>query len=334
MKAIRVAEYGNADNLSCDDAPEPQAGDGQALVKIGIAGVNFIDVYMRNGLYAKSHTYAQTLPMTLGMEGAGTVVSVGPNVSGIKAGDFKEGDRVAYCTELGSYGEYASVASWKLIPVPDDIPLDIATALMLQGSTAHYLSHSLFPLESGQRCLIHAASGGVGQLLVQLAKARGAEVFASVGSPEKAEIAKANGADHTILYKEQDFAAVVLDATNGDGVHVVYDSIGKATIEGSLKATRRRGTCVNYGAASGAVEAISPLDLAEAGSVFFTRPHLADYISTHTERMMRASDLFGLYRADKLKVTIDTTFPLAQAAEAHRTIEGGLTKGKLLLTTE
>lgn len=326
MKAIRVSEYGTADNLSYDDAPKPEPDKGEVLVAIKTAGINFIDIYMRNGLYAKSHTYAQTLPMTLGMEGAGTVAALGAGVEGLE-----EGDRVAYCTELGSYAEYATVAAWKLVPVPDDVPLDIGAALMLQGSTAHYLSHSLFPLEAGQRCLIHAASGGVGQLLVQLAKSRGAEVFASVGTEEKAEIAKANGADHTILYKEQDFADVVLDATDGDGVHVVYDSIGKATIEGSLKATRRRGTCVNYGAASGAVEAVRPLDLAEAGSVFFTRPHLADYISTREERLMRANDLFVLYGDGKLKVTIDTAFPLAEVAEAHRTIEAGLTKGKLLL---
>ena len=333
MKAIRVAEYGNADNLSYDDIPQPEVVDGQALVKIDIAGVNFIDVYMRNGLYAKSHTYAQKLPMTIGMEGAGIITSFGSIGGNIEASSIKEGDRVAYCTELGSYAGYASVETWKLIPVPDDIPLDIATTLMLQGSTAHYLSNSLFPLKPGQRCLIHAASGGVGQLLVQLAKSRGAEVFASVGSLEKATLAKTNGADHTILYKDEDFAAFILDATDGDGVHVVYDSIGKATINGSLKATRRRGTCVNYGAASGAVEAVSPLDLAEAGSVYFTRPHLADYISTHDERMMRANDLFNLYRGGKLKVTIDRTFPLAGAADAHRTIEAGLTKGKLLLTT-
>ena len=178
MKAIRVAEYGNADNLSYDDIPQPEVGNGQALVKIDIAGVNFIDVYMRNGLYAKSHTYAQKLPMTLGMEGAGILTSFGSIDGNIGASSIKEGDRVAYCTELGSYADYASVAIWKLIPVPDDIPLDIATTLMLQGSTAHYLSNSLFPLKPGQRCLIHAASGGVGQLLVQLAKSRGAEVFA------------------------------------------------------------------------------------------------------------------------------------------------------------
>ncbi|MDA0655326.1 MAG: quinone oxidoreductase [Proteobacteria bacterium] len=326
MKSIRVAAYGTADTLVYDDAPEPPFSDGEALVELDFAGVNFIDVYMRNGLYAKSHTYAQTLPMTLGMEGAGTIAAIGSNDEGLKTGD-----RVAYCTELGSYADFATVAAWKLIPVPDGVPMDVATTLMLQGSTAHYLSHSLFPLVPGQRCLIHAASGGVGQLLVQLAKARGAEVFASVGSPQKADIAKTNGADHVILYKEEDFAAAVLSATNGEGVHVVYDSIGKATIEGSLKSLRRRGTCVNYGAASGAVEAIRPLDLAEAGSVFFTRPHLADYISTREERLMRANALFKLYREGNLKVTIDRIFPLADAAQAHRTIEAGLTKGKLLL---
>lgn len=326
MKAIRVAAYGPAENLTYSDAPEPIRGPGQALLRIATAGVNFIDVYMRNGLYVKSHTYAQSLPMTLGMEGAGTVVAIEPGDHGLAPGQ-----RVAYCTELGSYAELAAVEAWKLVPVPDDVPLDIATTLMLQGSTAHYLSHSLFPLRPGQRCLIHAASGGVGQLLVQLAKARGAEVFASVGSEEKAEIATKNGADHAILYKEQNFVDVVLEATGGEGVHVVYDSIGKATIGGSLNVTRRRGTCVNYGAASGAVEAVSPLELAEAGSVFFTRPHLADYISNRAERLLRANQLFDLYREGKLNVTIDTTFALEDAAEAHRTIENGRTKGKLLL---
>jgi len=326
MKTIRVATYGTADRLVYDDAPKPQVSDGEALVELDFAGVNFIDVYMRNGLYAKSDTYAQTLPMTLGMEGAGTIAAIGANDEGLSAGD-----RVAYCTQLGSYADFATVAAWKLIPVPDEVPMDVATTLMLQGSTAHYLSHSLFPLAPGQSCLIHAASGGVGQLLVQLAKARGAEVFASVGGPQKADIAKANGADHVILYKEEDFADAVLSATNGEGVHVVYDSVGKATIDGSLKALRRRGTCVNYGAASGAVEAVSPLDLAEAGSVFFTRPHLADYISSREERLMRANALFSLYREGNLKVTIDRVFPLADAAQAHRTIEAGLTMGKLLL---
>ena len=202
---------------------------------------------------------------------------------------------------------------------------------MLQGSTAHYLSHSLFPIGPRHRCLIHAASGGVGQLLVQLAKARGAKVFALVGSQEKADLAKVNGADYTILYKKENFAELVLELTKGEGVHVVYDSIGKMTIADSLRATKKRGTCVNYGAASGPVEAISPLALAEAGSVFFTRPHLADYISTREERLMRSSDLFEFYRKGKLRVNIDRILPLIKTTEAHQIMEAGETKGKLLL---
>ncbi len=326
MKAIRVPEYGDSTTLSYDEIPIPVLQENEVLVDIEIAGVNFIDIYMRNGLYAKSQTYAQSLPMTLGMEGAGIVKALGKSVKNLNLGD-----RVAYCTELGSYAEFAKVAAWKIIPVPDDIPLDIATALMLQGSTAHYLSHSLFPVGRRHRCLIHAASGGVGQLLVQLAKARGAEVFALVGSQEKADLAIVNGADHTILYKKENFAEAVLELTNGEGVHVVYDSIGKMTIADSLRATKKRGTCVNYGAASGAVEAISPLDLAEAGSVFFTRPHLADYISNREERLMRSGDLFELYRKDKLRVNIDKILPLIRTREAHQIMEAGLTRGKLLL---
>lgn len=326
MKAIRVAEYGGLNSLSYDEVPIPDLQENEVLIDIEIAGVNFIDIYMRNGLYANSQTYAQSLPMTLGMEGAGVIKALGKGVRNLNLGD-----RVAYCTELGSYAECAKVAAWKIIPVPEDIPLDIATALMLQGSTAHYLSHSLFPIGPRHRCLIHAASGGVGQLLVQLAKARGAKVFALVGSQEKADLAKVNGADYTILYKKENFAELVLELTKGEGVHVVYDSIGKMTIADSLRATKKRGTCVNYGAASGPVEAISPLALAEAGSVFFTRPHLADYISTREERLMRSSDLFEFYRKGKLRVNIDRILPLIKTTAAHQIMEAGETKGKLLL---
>ena len=326
MKAIRVAEYGDLNSLSYDEVPIPDLQENEVLIDIEIAGVNFIDIYMRNGLYANSQTYAQSLPMTLGMEGAGVIKALGKGVRNLNLGD-----RVAYCTELGSYAECAKVAAWKIIPVPEDIPLDIATALMLQGSTAHYLSHSLFPIGPRHRCLIHAASGGVGQLLVQLAKARGAKVFALVGSQEKADLAKVNGADYTILYKKENFAELVLELTKGEGVHVVYDSIGKMTIADSLRATKKRGTCVNYGAASGPVEAISPLALAEAGSVFFTRPHLADYISTREERLMRSSDLFEFYRKGKLRVNIDRILPLIKTTQAHQIMEAGETKGKLLL---
>jgi len=264
--------------------------------------------------------------MVIGMEGAGTVERLGPGVDGVAPGE-----RVAYCLQLGSYAEYAAVPAWKLVKVPDDIPLDIATALQLQGCTAHYLTHSLYPLEAGHSCLVHAGAGGVGQLVIQLAKARGATVFATVGSQEKADIARARGADHVILYRTVDFARAVLDLTDGEGVDVVYDSVGKDTIDGSLRCLKRRGVLSNNGAASGAVTSVDPLDLAEAGSVFFTRPHLADYMATAEERNRRAGDLFGLFREHRLSVVIDRTFPLAEAALAHDAIEGRRTRGKFLL---
>ena len=326
MKAIRAAAYGGAENLRLDEIDRPTPGEGQALVKIAYAGINFIDVYMRDGLYKSIQTYAQKPPFVLGMEGAGTVEAVGAGVT-----DVKVGDRVAYCIELGSYAQYAVVPSWKLITVPADIDMKVATALQLQGSTAHYLSHSLFRLEPGHSCLIHAGAGGVGQLLIQLAKARGAEVFTTVGTPEKAAIAKRRGADHTILYREVDFREKVMEITKGVGVNVVYDSVGQDTIMGSMRSLKRRGTVCNFGASSGAVTSVDPLDLAEAGSVFFTRPHLAHYIATAEERRGRMKDLFEFVRSGKLDVAIDKVFPLKDAADAHRTIEGRLTTGKLLL---
>ena len=326
MKAIQVKNYGGSDALTLADLPVPKPADGEALIKIGRAGINFIDVYMRSGLFKRSRTYPQSPPMTLGMEGAGRVAALGPGV-----GNVAPGDRVAYCLELGSYAEYAIVPAWKLVKVPDDVPLDIATALQMQGSTAHYLTDSLYPLEDGQSCLVHAGAGGLGQLVIQLAKSRGATVFATVGSAEKAEIAKARGADHVILYREVDFAAAVRDLTDGVGVDVVYDSVGKDTIEGSLECLKPRGMLSNNGNASGAIKALDPLDLAEAGSVFFTRPHLADYIASAEERNRRAGDLYRLYREGRLTVTVDRTFPLAEASVAHDAIEGRQTKGKLLL---
>ena len=326
MKAIRAAAYGGPENLRLDDVEKPTPGEGQALVKIAYAGINFIDVYMRDGLYKSLKTYAQKPPFVIGMEGAGTVEAVGPGVT-----DVKPGDRVAYCVELGSYAEYAVGPSWKLVPVPADIDMKVATALQLQGSTAHYLSHSLFRLEPGHSCLIHAGAGGVGQLLIQLAKARGATVFTTVGTAAKAEIAKRRGADHTILYREEDFREKVMEITKGEGVNVVYDSVGQDTIMGSMRSLKRRGVICNFGASSGAVTSVDPLDLAEAGSVFFARPHLAHYIATAEERRGRMKDLFDLVKTGKLEVVIDKVLPLKDAADGHRTIEGRLTTGKLLL---
>lgn len=326
MRAVGVNAFGGPEKLELLDLPVPEAGAGEVLVKLDHAGINFIDIYMRSGHYAKSDTYKTPLPMVLGMEGAGIVAEVGTGVEGVS-----QGDRVAWCIYRGSYAEYAVVPAWKLVRVPDDVPLDIATVLQLQGSTAHYLTHSAFALKSGDICLAHAGAGGVGQLLTQLAKMRGATVIVTVGSREKAEIAKSLGADHTILYREENFRERVMEITGGEGVNVVYDAVGKDTIHDSIRSLAKRGLCVNYGGASGLVQSIEPLELAEAGSVFFTRPHLADYMRDADEISARTDDLFGAYRDGRLKVTIDKVFPLGEAARAHETIEGRGTRGKLLL---
>ncbi|MEL0107932.1 MAG: quinone oxidoreductase [Rhodospirillaceae bacterium] len=326
MRAIQAATYGDSSVLSLNDAPVPEPGDDEALVKLEYAGINFIDVYMREGRYKESRTYINSPPFTIGMEGSGTIAKTGPGVSHIK-----EGDRVAYCLSLGSYAEYAAVPAWRLVKVPDDVDLQIGAALMLQGCTAHYLSHSLFPLEEGHTCLIHAAAGGVGQTLVQLAKLRGAYVIATAGTDEKAEIARACGADFAINYNETDFAQVVEDITDGRKADVVYDSVGAATYERSMKCLKKRGTLALFGAASGRVPPIDPIELAESGSIFLTRPHQADYMQNFSEINNRAQDLFGHIAAGRLKAVIDTVFPIQDAKTAHDTIEGRLTKGKLLL---
>ena len=326
MKGIGVRAFGGPEALELLDWPVPQPGPGEARVKLAVAGVNFMDVYMRSGQYAKSQTYATPLPLLLGMEGAGVVDAVGPGVE-----EFRPGDRVAWCISRGAYAEYAVVPAWKLVPVPEGVALELAAALQLQGSTAHYLTHSLFPLQPGQTCLVHAGAGGVGQLLVQLARARGARVLATVGCAEKADIVKRHGAEAAILYRETDFREAVMALTEGAGVHVVYDSVGRDTIHKSIRSLRRRGTCVMFGAASGQVEGIAPLELAEAGSVFFTRPHLADYMQPHEVRG-RARDLFELAASGRLEVTIDRTYPLARLADAHRALEARQTRGKLLIT--
>jgi NADPH:quinone reductase len=326
MKAIAIAQFGGPEDLQLMQVPEPIPAAGEALVKIEYAGVNFIDIYMRSGKYARSNTYQTPLPMTLGMEGGGSIASLGEGVSGLAIGE-----QVAWCIVRGSYAPYAVVPAWRLVKVPQNVPLPIATALMLQGLTAHYLSHSAFALAPGHSCLVHAGAGGVGQLLIQLAKLRGATVLTTVGNRDKAEIAKRLGADHVIAYREVDFREELMKITGGNGVDVVYDAVGKDTIDRSIRSLRKRGLCVNYGGASGLVESINPLELGEAGSVFFTRPHLADYTATAAEIGARAADLFAWFAAGRLDVTIDREFPLADAAEAHRYLEAGKTRGKLLL---
>ncbi len=329
MKAIQVEKFGGPEQLKLADVPTPRLGRGEVLVRLAYAGVNYIDVYMRNGSYARSHTYQTPLPMTIGMEGAGRIVEVGAGVS-----DLAVDDTVAYCLSRGSYAEFAVVPAWKAVRVPSGMDLAVATALMLQGSTAHYLSRSAFPLKRGDTCLVHAGAGGVGQLLIQLAKRAGATVLATVGSEEKARIARACGADHAILYRQSDFGVDVRRLTSDCGVDVVYDSVGRDTLPRSIRALKRRGFCISFGASSGQPEPVPLLDLAEAGSVFLTRPHLADYMTSADEIRARAADLFSAVAEGALRVTIDKVFPLVEAAEAHAAIEGRATRGKLLLKTD
>ena len=326
MKAVQIDAYGGPGNMVAREVPVPDPGPGEALVRLRYAGVNYTDVYNRNGLYAKSHTYANSPPFTLGREGGGVVERVGEDVTTVAAGD-----RVAWCLALGSYAEAAVVPAWRLVKVPDAIGMAPATTLMLQGCTAHYLTHSLFRIEPGMRCLVHAAAGGVGQCLVALSKHLGAEVFATVGTEDKAEIAASLGADHVVLYRREDFAVRVRDATGGRGVDVVYDSVGRATIEGSMRSLAPRGTLVNFGAASGAVESIEPLALAEAGSLYFTRPHMADYMRDADEIEWRGRAMFEHHVAGRVPAAIDRILPLEAAAEAHRLLEARETRGKLLL---
>ena len=329
MRAIQVLQYGNAEALTTTEIPPLEPGDGEAQVQIAYAGVNFIDVYMRRGMYSNNRAYATSLPLTLGMEGAGIVTAVGPGVDGVVTGD-----RVAYCLSPGSYAEFAVVPAWKLVKLPRDISLAIGAAIMVQGCTAHYLSHTLFPLASGQICLVHAGAGGVGQLLIQLAKMRGARVLATVGSDAKADIARQCRADEVILYRDTDFRQAVMDVTGGEGVDVVYESVGRETFDDSIRCLKHRGTCVLFGASSGAVTSMNPQILADAGSVFLTRPNLADYMASGEEIGDRAGTLFDALTRDSLEVTIDVKFPLANAADAQRALEGRKTVGKLVLEVD
>jgi NADPH2:quinone reductase len=327
MKAVQVTRYGGPEVLALSDLEVPEPAPGEVRVRLAYAGVNFTDVYNRNGLYARSQTYSNSPPFTIGREGVGVIDALGERVSG-----WAVGERVAWCLTLGACAEYACVPAWRLVKVPDGMSRKVAATLMLQGCTAHYLTHSLFRLEDGHDCLIHAASGGVGQLLVQLARLRGARVFATVGSQQKAELARGLGAGHTILYREQDFAEIVNRETFGAGVDVVYDSVGQATIAGSIRACKRRGTVCNFGASSGAVTTLDPLDLAEAGSIYFTRPHMADYMCDADEIGWRAREMFEHVQSGHVRVRIDRVLALAEAAQAHRILERRETTGKLLLS--
>jgi NADPH2:quinone reductase len=320
MKAIVVAQTGGADVLACQDHPQPEVKSGQALVKLAYAGVNYIDTYHRTGLYKLP------LPFVPGMEGAGVVEAVAPDVT-----TCKKGDRVAFAMTVGAYAQYAAVPAWSLVPVPAQMDFASAAALMLQGMTAHYLVRSTFPLKAGDTCLVHAAAGGVGLLLCQMARMLGARVIGTTSSEEKAALARKNGANEVIIYTQQDFTTEVKRLTDGKGVDVVYDSVGKATFDGSLACLRPRGMMVTFGNASGPVPAVEPLKLSTGGSLFLTRPTLAHYAATREEVLHRAGELFLWMEEGKLKMHIEKVYPLAEAAQAHTDLESRRTTGKLLL---
>jgi NADPH:quinone reductase len=320
MKAVVADPVGGPETLRYIDLPDPQPAEGEAVVKIEAIGVNFIDVYFRTGLYKAPET-----PVRLGSEASGVITAVGPGV------DWKVGQRVAYIMARGAYAEYAAVPAKVLVPLPDAVSFEDGAAIMLQGMTAHYLLHSTFPLKAGQTCLIHAAAGGTGLLLVQLAKLLGGTVIGTTSTQEKAELAKKSGADHVIVYSDTDFVSETRKLTGDRGVDVVYDSVGASTFAKSLDCLRPRGMMVSFGQSSGPVGPIEPLTLSQKGSLFLTRPNLAHYISDPVEMNWRSSDLFNWIDAGKLQSRIYKVYPLREAAAAHRDLEARKTSGKLVL---
>jgi NADPH:quinone reductase len=320
MKAIRVHQPGGLEAMQLDEIDIPSPGPGRARVRLATIGVNFIDIYQRLG------QYRMPLPFTLGMEGAGVVDAIGEGVTEVKVGQ-----RVAWCMVSGSYAEYAEVPEGRLVPLPDSVTDRQACALMIQGLTAHYLTHSTWPLQPGETALIHAAAGGTGRLLLQAAKRRGARVLATVGTREKAELARSAGADEVILYSEEDFEVRVKESTGGKGVDVVYDSVGKDTFENGLNCLRPRGMMVLWGQASGPVQPFDPQILNAKGSIYLTRPSLGAYTQNREELLGRCNDVFAWVAAGDFDVRIDQAFPLADAAKAHAWMADRQSKGKLLL---
>jgi NADPH2:quinone reductase len=320
MKAIQIKQTGGPEVMELVELPAPQAKANEAVVKIAAAGVNFIDVYNREGRYKAA------LPLVLGQEGAGVVSAVGSEVSGVAVGD-----RVAYTMTLGSYAEYAAVPADRLVKIPAGVSDRDAAAAILQGMTAEYLVYDTYPLKKGETALIHAAAGGVGLLLVQMAHNLGARVIATVSTEEKAALARAAGADEVILYTQTDFDVETKRITGGKGVDVVYDSVGKTTFDKGLNVLRPRGMMALFGGSSGAVAPLDPLVLTQKGSLFLTRPSLGNYIATPAELQARAGAVFGMIRDKKLKLRIEHEYPLADAHRAHRELEARKTTGKLLL---
>ena len=320
MRAIQVKKVGGPEALELVELPVPEPKPNEAVVKVRAAGVNFVDVYYREGRYKTE------VPFVAGQEGAGDVVAVGSDVKNVKVAD-----RVAWTMLLGTYAEYAAAPADRLVKIPEGVDYRQAAAAMLQGMTAHYLLYDTYPLKKGETALIHAAAGGVGLLLVQMARNIGAHVIGTVSTEEKAQLARGAGADEIILYTQVDFEAETKRLTGGKGVEVVYDSVGKTTFEKGLNVLRPRGYMVLYGGSSGAVPPFDPIVLTQKGSLFLTRPSLGAYIATRQELEQRAEAVFGMIAAEKLRLRIEHLYPLKDAAQAHRDLEGRKTTGKLLL---
>ena len=320
MKAVRIHAHGGPEVLKFEDVPEPQPKAGEAVVKVDAAGLNYVDVYYRTGVYKAD------LPITIGLEAGGTVTAVGPNVTEVKAGD-----KVAYTGVPGSYAQYAAVPAPRLVALPQGVSTRQGAAAMLQGMTAHYLAYATYPLKKGDACLVHAAAGGVGLLLCQIAKMRGARVIGTVSTEAKAKLAREAGADEVIMYTTQDFEAEVKRITGGKGVQVVYDSVSKTTWDKSLNCLAPRGLIALYGQSSGPIGQIDPQILNQKGSLFLTRPSLFHHVATREELLQRAGDVLGWVRDGKLRLRMEFEFPLKDAAEAHRALEGRRTTGKVLL---
>jgi NADPH2:quinone reductase len=320
MKAIQVKQLGGPEAMELVELPVPQPKANEAIVKLAASGVNFVDVYFREG------RYKATPPFVLGQEGAGVVTAVGPDVNSVKVGD-----RVAWTGVQGSYAEYAAIPADRLVPIPRGVSEEQAASVMLQGMTAHYLSHDTYPLKQGETALVHAAAGGVGLLLTQMAHNIGARVIATVSTDEKAELARGAGAHDVILYTKSDFETETKNLTGGKGVDVVYDSVGKTTFEKGLNILRPRGMMVLFGGSSGAVPPFDLIALSQKGSLYVTRPSLVHYISTREELLARSGAVFGMIAAGKLKLRIEHKYQLVEAQRAHRDLEGRKTMGKLLL---
>ena len=321
VKAVRVHAYGGPEALQYEDVEVPRPGAGEAVVKIAASGLNYLDVQYRLG-----RVKAPTIPFTIGSEASGVVSEIGPGVTEVKVGD-----RVGYAMALGSYAEYAVVPAWKLVTLPSGLDMQVAAGVMLQGLTAHYLTHSTFPLKPGDTVLVHAAAGGVGSVITQVARILGARVIATAGTEAKGELARQTGAHDVIIYSTQDFEAEVRRLTDGRGVDVVYDSVGKDTFDKSLNCLRPRGLLALFGFSSGLVPPFDPATLGTKGSLFLTRPGLNQYMATREELLMRANQIFEWLASGALKIRIDRVFPLAEATMAHQELEARRTAGKVLL---